>query len=121
MPGEVYGGGVLVAPATDTANRRLAPARGPRYESPGMRRRMTPVVQHQSPETSPSHPVPHALHAVIPPLCDRLPSVRRHAHPYDLVDVPEVTVRGDQVRAGLHRVCGDPDVVGRDRLSPRPQ
>ena len=68
VPGEVYGGGVLVAPATDAADRRLAPARGPCYQSPGMRRRVSPVVQHQSPETSPSHPVPHALHAVIPPV-----------------------------------------------------
>ena len=67
MPGEVYGGGVLVAPAADTPDRRLAPARGPPDQSPGLRRWVSPVVQHQPSETSPSHPVPHALHAVTPP------------------------------------------------------
>ena len=51
----------------------------------------------------------------------RLPSVRRRAHPYDLADMPEVTVRRDKVRAGLHRVCCDPDVVCRDWSSLRPQ
>ena len=68
VPCEVYGGGVLVTLATDAADRRLSPARGPCYESPGMRRRMSTVVQHQPPETLPSHPVAHALHAVIPPV-----------------------------------------------------
>ena len=53
VPGEVYCGGVLVAPATDAADRRLAPARGPGNKSPGMCRRMSSVVQHQSPEPSP--------------------------------------------------------------------
>ena len=47
------------------------------------------------------------------PQCDRLPSVRHRAHPNVLVYVSEVAVRGDQVRAGLHRVCCDPDVVCR--------
>ena len=68
VPGEVYGGRVLVAPATDAADRRLAPARGPCYQSPGMRRGVSSVVLHQPPETSPSHPVSHTLHAVIPPV-----------------------------------------------------
>ena len=117
VPGEVYGGGVLVAPATDAADRRLAPARGPCYKSPGMRRGVSPVVQHQSPETS-LRILFLMLSMLSSPLCDRLPSVRRRAHPNDLVYVPEVAVRGDQVRAGLHRVCCDPDVVCRDRPSP---
>ena len=36
MPGEVYGGGELVAPATDAADRRLAPARRAGHEPAGM-------------------------------------------------------------------------------------
>ena len=58
VPGEMYGGGVLVAPATDAIDRPLPPAPDPSDESPGMRRRMSPVVQHQSPEPTTSHPVP---------------------------------------------------------------
>ena len=33
------------------------------------------------------------------------------------VNVIEMTVEGDEVGAGLHRVCGDPDVVRRDGAS----
>ena len=93
MPGEVYGGGVLVAPATDAADRRPPPqlavlvtsllgcAEGCRRwcSTSPLRRRIRTLFLMLSMLSS--------------TLCDRLPSVRCHAHPYDLVDVPEVTVR----------------------------
>ena len=68
VPGEVYRGCVLSAPATYTADRLLPPARDPGDKSSGVRRWMLTMVHHQSPETSPPHPAAHVLHAVIPPV-----------------------------------------------------
>ena len=68
VPCEMNRRGVPAAPAAASPDRLLPPARGPGDQSPGMRRRVSTVVHHQSPETSPPHPAAHALHAVIPPV-----------------------------------------------------
>ena len=66
VPGQVDRRGPVAAPAASAADRRIVPCDRPQHQSPGVPRRMPPVMYRQSPKTSPAHNVPHSLHAVTP-------------------------------------------------------
>lgn len=62
VPGQLNADSIIVAPAATAANWRLAPECGPESQYAVMHLRVTPVMQHESPEAASGYDVGHAVH-----------------------------------------------------------